>query len=231
MGAAPSTDADNAAGHTVNFLSARLTHAARRCGQWPRRCPSPRERHGPRKEGFGRTPAGARMLSGSEGGSGTLSSSEIATSQKSRLDVQGDEPHLPSSLRLRNMGDQAGERQVRMRARSTTGSVAGAASYNTGLATQARTASPSCVLPRAPGPVRLTLVASCSQTSAFRGIFMPLQVGSRSTPDDSLKGHARKRHRKGQDVVSLVRIRRTSRGQCSLGGNGGDGLDLDQELL
>jgi hypothetical protein len=46
----------------------------------------------------------------------------------------------------------AGERQLRMRARSTTGSVAGAASYNVGLAAHSSAPEITAVSPRRRGP-------------------------------------------------------------------------------
>jgi hypothetical protein len=94
-----------------------------------------------------------------------------------------------------------------MRARSTTGSVAGAASYNIGLAAHSvRMAYPSCVLPKAPGPVRLTLPAPWSKSMAFWGIFMPLQPVTRPLParDDLV---AYMFHTWGVTIVDVVTCR------------------------
>ncbi len=53
-----------------------------------------------------------------------------------------------------------------------------------------RTAYPSCVLPKAPGPVKLTLPPHRSGNLAFSGIFMPLQHRT-TTPRDRQHDAAR----------------------------------------
>lgn len=52
-----------------------------------------------------------------------------------------------------------GERQLRIRARGTTGLVAGAAVTTTGSQPKSSAACPTCVLPSAPAPVARTLIA------------------------------------------------------------------------
>src|SRR6266542_3115434 len=60
------------------------------------------------------------------------------------VDVESDEPHCLLLSSPRWVEARRGERQLRMRARGTTGSVAGAANYNSGLtAHSVSTACPS----------------------------------------------------------------------------------------
>ena len=81
--------------------------------------------------------------------------SAIATSQKSRCTSKPIASHPPLSLRsTTSTGDRRAERQLRIRARSATGQVAGAASYTNGLAAHNEIAGlPDRVLPRAPAPI------------------------------------------------------------------------------
>ena len=75
-------------------------------------------------------------------------------------------------------GGQAGERQLRMRARGTTGSVAGAANYNSGSRpiVSPRPARP--VSPEAPRPGARTLREGPSSVqAALLSIFMQVQPG------------------------------------------------------
>jgi hypothetical protein len=158
------------------------------------------KRRGRLKRGFGRTPAGARLWSGIREWR-TLPSSEMATSQKSRWTSNAMNLTCPPFLGY-DVGDQAGKRQLRMRARSTTGSVAGATSYNNGLAAHiAQTAYPSCVLPKSPWPGEThdsgTLLPDLGFSEAS---IMPLQHRSRPHGTTHEGTNPRAGHRKGEDV-------------------------------
>jgi hypothetical protein len=103
----------------------------------------------------------------------------------------------------------AGERQLRMRARSTTGSVAGAASYNVGLAAHSlRTAYPSYVLPKAPGPVRLTLPPTGHGIWLSRPSSCPYNSDRAHTGRLTRGRTPRTGHRQGEDVAEEEVMRR-----------------------
>jgi hypothetical protein len=76
--------------------------------------------------------------------------SEIATSQKSRWTSKPIDRIQPSLLSLTKLGDEAGERHLRIRARSPPGSVAGAASYTSGLSAQKSARLPNLRSPSEP---------------------------------------------------------------------------------
>jgi hypothetical protein len=86
-----------------------------------------------------------------------------------------------------------------MRALGTTGSVAGAANYNSGLAAHSfRSAYPTCVLPKAPVPVEERYLCDSSWVEPSRKIFMPVQqrapvrrIGTMSYPEGGSGGQGR----------------------------------------
>jgi hypothetical protein len=92
------------------------------------------------------------------------------------MDVQTHRPHPFSSLSS-SFGRQAGERQLRIGARSTTGPVAGAANYTTGSKPILHvSACPTCVLPGNPGHGRHERIEP--STAAPDAIVMALQRAS-----------------------------------------------------
>ena len=88
------------------------------------------------------------------------------------VDVQRYRSHLASSLV--DVGEPVGKRHRRIRARSATGQVAGAATEKPGLKRpSSKTACPACVLPKAPRPGRPKLAGRRTSPTPSTSSFMP----------------------------------------------------------
>jgi hypothetical protein len=124
------------------------------------------------------------------------------------VNVQTNEPHLASSSCV--VEARRDERQLRMRARGTTGSAAGAANYNTAdsRSNSVSTACPSrfsrspCpgarTLREARAPLKATSVRILMQVQHRQSAHRPVDQGP----------HPGAGHREGEDVVSLELMRR-----------------------
>ena len=131
-------------------------HARRRAprgsARSPTRCPSPPARHGHRRQALRRTPQRFRRRARAPGRRRGTPPDRGSRPHRNR----GARPTRPiapstSSPGIDLTGEPAGKRHRRIRARSATGPVAGAAERKTGLkAHPQNTACPLCVLPEKP---------------------------------------------------------------------------------